>query len=251
VAAKIDNDQTISQMEVKKRAEFFRDEFGWSKDEALKIWAFAPDTYGPNVVVEQTQGVQYLGEIKDSIVSGFQWAAKEGPLAEEPLRACRFNMTDLHLHADAIHRGAGQLIPPMRSVVWASMLFAEPRLLEPIFAVEIQVPDDCLGKVNTVLNFRRGSVIEQTLRPGTSLFIVKASLPVKESFGFVEHLRRETSGKAFPSVAFSHYDLLPGNPYSEPNPKKEDETIQVIMAIRKDKGLKEKIPVYTDYSEKL
>jgi translation elongation factor EF-G len=42
-----------------------------------KIWCFGPDTNGPNILVDCTKGVQYLNEIKDSVVAGFQWATKE------------------------------------------------------------------------------------------------------------------------------------------------------------------------------
>ena len=45
--------------------------------EARKIWCFGPDTNGPNILVDCTKGVQYLNEIKDSVVAGFQWASKE------------------------------------------------------------------------------------------------------------------------------------------------------------------------------
>jgi len=45
--------------------------------EARKIWCFGPDGTGPNFVMDCTKGVQYLNEIKDSVVAGFQWAAKE------------------------------------------------------------------------------------------------------------------------------------------------------------------------------
>ena len=42
-----------------------------------KIWCFGPDTNGPNILVDCTKGVQYLNEIKDSCIAGFQWASKE------------------------------------------------------------------------------------------------------------------------------------------------------------------------------
>lgn len=62
-------------------------------------------------MVDCTKGVQYLNEIKDSCVAGFQWATKEGVLCDENLRSVRFNLYDVALHADAIHRGGGQIIP--------------------------------------------------------------------------------------------------------------------------------------------
>ena len=60
-------------------------------------------------------------------------------LCDENLRAVRFNIYDVTLHADAIHRGGGQIIPTARRVLYASMLTAEPRLMEPVYLVEIQV----------------------------------------------------------------------------------------------------------------
>lgn len=55
------------------------------------------------------------------------------------MRGVRFNLYDVTLHADAIHRGGGQIIPTARRVLYAAALTAEPRLLEPVYLVEIQV----------------------------------------------------------------------------------------------------------------
>lgn len=87
-------------------------------------------------------GVQYLNEIKDSVVAGFQWATKEGVLCDENMRAVRFNIHDVTLHADAIHRGGGQIIPTARRCFYASVLTAAPRLMEPVYLCEIQCPEN-------------------------------------------------------------------------------------------------------------
>lgn len=63
----------------------------------------------------------------------------QGALCEENMRAVRFDVHDVTLHADAIHRGGGQIIPTARRVLYASVLTAQPRLMEPIYLVEIQV----------------------------------------------------------------------------------------------------------------
>ncbi|RZC80714.1 hypothetical protein C5167_043299 [Papaver somniferum] len=79
------------------------------KDPVKKIWCFGPHTTGPNMVVDMCTGVQYLNKIKESVVSGFQWASKEGVLAEENIRGICFVVYDVVLHhSDAIHRGGGQ-----------------------------------------------------------------------------------------------------------------------------------------------
>jgi len=63
----------------------------------------------------------------------------KGVLCEENVRGVRFNIHDVTLHTDAIHRGGGQIIPTTRRVLYACMLTAAPRILEPIYLVEIQV----------------------------------------------------------------------------------------------------------------
>ena len=60
-------------------------------------------------------------------------------MCDENLRGVRFNIYDVALHADAIHRGGGQIIPTARRVLYACHLTAAPRLMEPVYLVEIQV----------------------------------------------------------------------------------------------------------------
>jgi elongation factor 2 len=222
----------------KARARILADDYGWDVTDARKIWCFGPDTSGANLLVDQTKAVQYLNEIKDSVVSGFQWASREGPIAEEPMRSCRFNIMDVTLHADAIHRGGGQIIPTTRRVLYAAALLAEPNLLEPVFLVEIQVPESAMGGVYGVLTRRRGHVFNEEQRPGTPLFTIKAYLPVMESFGFNADLRQGTGGQAFPQSVFDHWQILPGG-------SPIDGTSQVgkiVQDMRKRKGLKVEVP---------
>ena len=134
-------------------------------------------------MIDVSKGVQYLNEIKDSVVGGFQWATKEGVLCDENVRGCRFNLHDVTLHADAIHRGAGQIMPTTRRCLYACMLTAQPRLLEPVYLVEIQCPQDATGGIYSVLNKRRGHIFEENQVMGTPMVHVKAFLPVNESFG--------------------------------------------------------------------
>lgn len=63
----------------------------------------------------------------------------QGALCEENMRSIRFDLHDVTLHADAIHRGGGQIIPTARRCFYACVLTAQPRLMEPIYLVEIQV----------------------------------------------------------------------------------------------------------------
>merc|ERR1711959_436014 len=116
----IDKGEVTSTQDPKERGRKLADDFGWDVNFARKIWCFGPDTSGPNVFVDNTVGVQYLNEIKDHVVSAFQWATKEGCLAEEPMRGIRYNLYDVTMHADAIHRGAGQIMPTARRCMYAS-----------------------------------------------------------------------------------------------------------------------------------
>uniref|UniRef100_A0A0A0KH05 Tr-type G domain-containing protein n=1 Tax=Cucumis sativus TaxID=3659 RepID=A0A0A0KH05_CUCSA len=221
-------------------------EFAWDKDLAKKIWCFGPETTGPNMVVDMCKGVQYLNEIKDSVVAGFQWASKEGALAEENMRGICFEVCDVVLHADAIHRGGGQVIPTARRVIYASQLTAKPRLLEPVYLVEIQAPEQALGGIYSVLNQKRGHVFEEMQRPGTPLYNIKAYLPVIESFGFSSTLRAATSGQAFPQCVFDHWEMMSSDPLESGS-----QAAQLVADIRKRKGLKEQMTPLSDFEDKL
>jgi elongation factor 2 len=238
VSKEIEAGRISPRDDFKARARILADDFGWDVTDARKIWCFGPDTNGANLLVDQTKAVQYLNEIKDSVVSGFQWASREGPIAEEPMRSCRFNIMDVTLHADAIHRGGGQLIPTARRVLYAAALLAEPALLEPVFLIEIQVPESAMGGVYGVLTRRRGHVFNEQQRPGTPLFTIKAYLPVMESFGFNADLRSHTSGQAFPQSIFDHWQILPGGSPLDATSK----VGQAVQAMRKRKGIKVEVP---------
>ncbi|KAJ3046749.1 Elongation factor 2 [Rhizophlyctis rosea] len=245
MAADIEAGRISPKDDFKARARVLAEEYGWDVTDARKIWCFGPDTAGANLLVDVTKGVQYLNEIKDSCVAAFQWATKEGPLADENMRAIRFNILDVVLHADAIHRGGGQIIPTARRVVYASVLSASPGVMEPVFLCEIQCPETAMGGIYGVLNRRRGHVFAEEQRPGTPLYNVRAYLPVMESFGFTADLRAGTGGQAFPQCVMDHWQIMPGSPL-EPG-KIQD----LITGIRKRKGLEPAIPPFDRYYDKL
>ncbi|KAG0225675.1 Elongation factor 2, partial [Actinomortierella wolfii] len=231
--------------EFKARARLLSDEFEWDNQEARKIWAFGPDATGPNVMVDLTKGVAYLNEVKDSCVSAFQWATREGCFADENMRGCRFNIMDVVLHADAIHRGGGQIIPACRSAIYAAAYVAQPGLMEPVYLVEITCPETAMGGIYGVLTRRRGHVFAEEQRPGTPMYIIKAYLPIAESFGFTGDLRAATGGQAFPQSVFDHWEMLPGV-------ISEDLKLQeLVKGIRKRKGLNVEIPPLDRFLDRL
>ena len=162
------------------------------------------------------------------------------------MRGICFEVCDVVLHADAIHRGGGQVIPTARRVIYASQLTAKPRLLEPVYLVEIQAPEQALGGIYSVLNQKRGHVFEEMQRPGTPLYNIKAYPPVVESFGFSGTLRAATSGQAFPQCVFDHWDMMSSDPLEAGT-----QAHQLVLDIRKRKGLKEQMTPLSEFEDKL
>jgi elongation factor 2 len=232
--------------DIKIRAKQLKNEFKMDEDAAKKIWCFGPDVNGPNFLIDRTKAIQYLNEIKDSCISAFQWASKEGVLSGESMRGISFNIIDVTLHADSIHRGGGQIIPTARRSFYGAQILAKPRLLEPVYLVEIQCPEQVIGSIYSVLSRKRGHIFEETQRIGTPMFNIKAFLPVQESFGFTADLRAATSGQAFPQCVFDHWQIVQGDPLD-----KMDKSFEIVKNIRKRKGLKEDIPGIDNFYDKL
>ncbi len=162
-------------------------------------------------------------------------------MTEENMRGVKFNLMDLILSTDAIYRGGGQIIPTARRAIYASQLTASPRFFEPVYLWEIQCLQDKLIAINESLLQRRGVVISEENLPGDSQIIIKAYLPVAESFGFDESLKFTTQSRSF---SFDHWDLVPGNPFDE-----SSKSGKLVEAIRKRKGLKPGIPALQNFME--
>jgi len=242
---KIEDGTLGPKAEAKERARHFREKFDWDDNQARKIWCWGPETDGANLVVDETVAIQYLNEIKEHVNSAFQWTTKEGPLCEENMRGIKFGLKDCTLHTDAIHRGAGQIMPPTRRACFAAEMTAKPTLQEPVFLVEITCPQEAMSGVYNCLNLRRGCVFEENPREGTPLVQARAYLPVSESFGFVAALRQQTSGQAFPQCVFDHWDDMAGNAMDG------GKMTDLILAVRKRKNLKVELPNLGDYLDKL
>ncbi|RLN92660.1 hypothetical protein BBJ28_00015773, partial [Nothophytophthora sp. Chile5] len=132
----------LDQMGQKDVARFFQSKYKWDLLAARSLWAFGPESNGPNVLLDDTLATEVnktsLGLIKDSIVQGFQWSCREGPLSDEPIRNTKFKILDATIASEPIHRGGGQVIPTARRVAYSAFLTATPRMLEPMYALEIQ-----------------------------------------------------------------------------------------------------------------
>eukprot|EP00827_Trimyema_finlayi_P007017 TRINITY_DN915_c0_g1_i4.p1 TRINITY_DN915_c0_g1~~TRINITY_DN915_c0_g1_i4.p1 ORF type:complete len:466 (+),score=180.72 TRINITY_DN915_c0_g1_i4:12-1409(+) len=246
LAVEIENSKLTPKDDPKARSARLVKDYNWDKNDTEKIWCFGPETIGPNLLVDVTKGVQYMNEIRDSCESAFQWATREGALIEEPMRAVRINMHDVTLHADAIHRGAGQLIPTARRVYYACQMTGKPKFQEPIFLVEINAPQNACGGVYQCLNKRRGIIQSDEEQSGSTSHVIKAFLPVAESFGFSAHLRGMTGGQAFPQCVFDHWDYVNSDPYELGTKANE-----IVKQVRERKGLKAEVPALANYLDKL
>jgi elongation factor 2 len=235
----------------KKRTKILVDDFKWNKNDAQKIWTFGcPPEARPNVFVDCTKGAAFLGEIRDHVVSAFMQATSGGVLVEEPWRGIRVNLTDIVLHADAIHRGAGQITPAAKKGLYGIQLNSGPRLLEPYYLCEISVPQVAISGVFQTLTTRRGRVLPEEEEAVGALQRVRAYLPVLESFGFTGLLRQNTGGKAFPQMVFDHWETLDGDNVIDINDAKT-RTNAILMEVRKRKGLKLEVPQFADYYDRL
>ncbi len=107
-------------MDTKLRSRILVEKYGWDSAESKKIWTFGPESGGTNLLTDLTKGLPYMKEVEGTVSSAFKWAMNEGVLTEEPLRGVRFNLIDVMLKPDPMHRKGGQLIPALRRACRAS-----------------------------------------------------------------------------------------------------------------------------------
>ena len=84
---------------------------------------------------------------------------------------------------------------------------ANPVLLEPIFKVEVIVPEEYMGDVIGDISGRRGRIEGSDMDNGA--VTVRAMVPLSEMFGYATDLRSRTQGRGNYSMQFSHYEKLP------------------------------------------
>ncbi|KIJ22204.1 hypothetical protein PAXINDRAFT_165449 [Paxillus involutus ATCC 200175] len=216
IAEDIERGRVTMRMTPKERGTFFQEKYQWDLLASRSMWAFGPEDNGPNVLLDDTLPSQVdkklLGTVREHIKQGFQWGAREGPLCDEPMRNVKFRILDASLAQEPIFRGGGQIVPTARRVCYSSFLMAAPRLMEPIYYVEVQAPADCISAVYTVLARRRGHVTQDIPKAGSPLYTVKALIPVIDANGFEMDLRTATQGQAFCSQVFDHWSIVPGDP---------------------------------------
>ena len=118
-----------------------------------------------------------------------------------------------------------------------------------MYSCTIQATPEVLGRVYDVLNRRRGTILSESLLEGTPYFTIEATLPVAESFGFSDEIRKRTSGLAQPMLRFIGFEMLDDvDPFWVPKTEEELEDLGVhgerenvakkyVDKVRKRKGL--------------
>ncbi|KAJ1724841.1 Cytoplasmic GTPase/eEF2-like protein (ribosomal biogenesis) [Coemansia erecta] len=226
------------------------------------------DEHSETAVVPDSAGkaktVQYsIRDFEESINTGFQLAAQSGPLCFEPLAGVAVTVKNFAYNSSsAVGTGSaisateavnssvlsGQIITTVRDAIKTGYLQWSPRLYLAMYTCDIQATSEVLGKVYAVINRRRGRILSEEMREGTPYFTIKAAIPIVESFGFADDIRKRTSGAAIPLLLFRGYEPLDTDPFWVPTTEEELEDLgekadrenvakKYMDKVRKRKGL--------------
>ncbi|GKG73643.1 elongation factor G [Parabacteroides sp. AM58-2XD] len=152
--------------------------------------------------IDEVKGGNIPKEFIPSVQKGFEKAMKNGILAGYPLDKLKVTLIDGSFHPVDSDQLSFEICA-IQAFKSASEK-AGPALMEPIMQMEVVTPEESMGDVIGDLNKRRGQVEGmETSRTGAR--VVKAKVPLAETFGYVTALRTITSGRATSSMQFSHY----------------------------------------------
>jgi elongation factor 2 len=210
----------LSEMQSKDDRVKLLKTFGWETDDAKSVVAIE----GYNLLVTRIKGRQYVDEIMDHVKSGFREAVATSVLAKEPAYGLKVNLEDVTVHEDPVHRGPAQILPMTWRPIWCAFLLSDPKLLEPMIAFECKVPNAFVSSIIATVQKRRGKILDMVNEE--DIIIVKAEMPVSESFGLAEELRSSTEGRAFWATQFSRWAQVPEQLQSD-----------VVKQIRERRGL--------------
>ena len=161
-----------------------------------------PDFESHLQFVDEVKGGNVPKEFIPSVQKGFEKAMTNGVLAGYPLDSMKVTLIDGSFHPVDSDQLSFEICA-IQAFKNASEK-AAPVLMEPIMKLEVVTPEENMGDVIGDLNKRRGQVEGmESSRTGTR--IVKAKVPLAETFGYVTALRTITSGRATSSMQFSHY----------------------------------------------
>uniref|UniRef100_A0A8C6S756 Elongation factor-like 1 n=1 Tax=Neogobius melanostomus TaxID=47308 RepID=A0A8C6S756_9GOBI len=152
------------------------------------------------------------------------------------------------IEADCYGPVSGQLIAATKEACRHAFQAQPQRLMAAMYTCEIMATAEVLGRVYGVLGKREGRVVHEEMKEGTDMFTIKAILPVAESFGFTDEIRKRTSGLASPQLIFSHWEVISSDPYWVPTTEEEylhfgekadsaNQALKYMNAVRRRKGL--------------
>jgi elongation factor 2 len=222
----------ISEMQTRDERQKALKGFGWSTDDARSVVAIEAN----NLLVNRIKGRQYVDEIMDHVKSGFREAVFTSVLAKEPTYGLKVNLEDVTVHEDPVHRGPAQILPMTWRPIWCAFLLSDPKLLEPLISFECKVPNAFVSNVIAIVQKRRGRILDMVNEE--DMIIVKAEMPVSESFGLAEELRSSTQGRAFWATQFSRWAPVP-----------EQMQAEIITKIRERRGLPPTPPKAEEFFE--
>jgi len=166
------------------------------------------DVSNNSVLIDATHGVQYMNEVMELLIDGFEEAMNDGPLAREKCSGIKVKITDATIHEDPVHRGPAQIIPAIRRPIYAGMLKAGVVLLEPKQKFTINLPQEYLSDVITLLQGKRGQILE--IQQENEQATIIAKMPVAEVIkGFSNELRGLTQGRAIWYFEYAGFEKLP------------------------------------------
>jgi elongation factor G len=191
--------KSVELREVYKKQSGGRGKFA---DIIVRVEPADKDFEGTLQFVDVVKGGNIPKEYIPSIQKGFNTAMKNGVLAGYPLDKLKVTVIDGSYHAVDSDQLSFEICAQLAFKTACAK--AKPVLLEPIMKLEVVTPEENMGDVIGDLNKRRGQV-EGMESSRTGARIVKAKVPLSETFGYVTALRTISSGRATSSMEFSHY----------------------------------------------
>lgn len=125
-------------------------------------------------------------------------------------------ITDENIAADPYGPIATQIVSAVKKGCTDSFLGAGPRLVQGLLLCSVFVDQETLSSVMDALYMRRADIIENEFEYQTNMFIVKAHMPIQESFGFFEKIMKLTSGKVSPQLEFFGWQTIDIDPFYQP-----------------------------------
>jgi len=191
--------QSVELREVYKKQSGGRGKFA---DIIVRIEPVDDGFEGDLQFVDEVKGGNVPKEFIPSVQKGFGKAMTNGILAGYPLDSMKVTLLDGSYHPVDSDQLSYEICAIQAFKHAAEK--AGPVLMEPIMKIEVVTPEESMGDVIGDLNKRRGQV-EGMESSRTGARIVKAKVPLAETFGYVTALRTITSGRATSSMQFSHY----------------------------------------------